>query len=113
MSGIANTLRLALRLLSRDWRAGELTVLIAALVLSAASVGSVGFFTDRVKAALTSQANLLLGADLMVSGDRPLPPELAREAQARGLATVSAIRFNSMVQQAGGGAEDAVLSDVK
>ena len=108
-----STIRLALRMLSRDWRAGELTVLIAALVLSAASVGSVGFFTDRVKAALTTQANLLLGADLMVSGDRPLPPEFAREAQARGLAAVAAIRFNSMVQQTEGRAEDAVLSDVK
>ena len=54
-----NTLRLALRLLRRDWRAGELRVLIAALVLAVASVGTVGFFTDRVKGALTRQANLL------------------------------------------------------
>jgi putative ABC transport system permease protein len=108
-----NTIRLALRMLSRDWRAGELSVLIAALVLAAASVGSVGFFTDRVKGALTTQANLLLGADLMVSADRPLPPEFTREAQARGLSTVPAIRFNSMVQQAEGRAEDAVLADVK
>ncbi len=46
-----NTLRLALRMLRRDWRAGELTVLIAALVLAAASVGTVGFFADRVKGA--------------------------------------------------------------
>jgi putative ABC transport system permease protein len=108
-----NTIRLALRMLARDWRAGELSVLIAALVLSAASVGSVGFFTDRVKGALTTQANLLLGADLMVSADRPLPPEFTREAQARGLSAVPAIRFNSMVQEAAGRAEDAVLADVK
>ena len=113
MSGIANTLRLALRLLSRDWRAGELTVLIAALVLAAASVGTVGFFTDRVKGALASQANLLLGADLMVSADRPLQPELEHEAQAHGLATVNAIRFNSMVQRAEGKSNDAILTDLK
>lgn len=106
-----NTLRLALRMLSRDWRAGELSVLIAALVLAAASVGTVGFFADRVKGALTGQANLLLGADLMVTADRPLPPDYAREAAARGLATVPVIRFNSMVQAAGG--TDAVLADVK
>ena len=47
-----NTLRLALRMLSRDWRAGELTVLIAAMVLAVASIGTVGFFADRVKGAL-------------------------------------------------------------
>src|SRR5215469_1104141 len=113
MNGFANTFRLALRLLSRDWRSGELTVLIAALVLAAASVGTVGFFADRVKGALTSQANLLLGADLMVSGDRPLPPTFETEARARGLSVVPAIRFNSMVQQTASATSDAVLTDVK
>src|SRR5438552_3234395 len=105
-----NTIRLALRMLRRDWRAGELSVLIAALVLAAASAGTVGFFADRVKGALSSQANVLLGADLMVSADRVLPADFAREAQARGLATVPVVRFNSMVQAQGG---DAVLADVK
>ena len=80
-----NTLRLALRMLRRDWRAGELRVLIAALVLAVASVGTVGFFTDRVKGALTRQANLLLGGDLLLSGDRPLPDSYADEARRRGL----------------------------
>jgi putative ABC transport system permease protein len=109
-----NTVRLAWRMLGRDWHAGELRVLIAALVLAVASVGTVGFFTDRVKGALTRQANLLLGGDLLLSGDRPLPEDYAQQAVARGLAVVPAIKFNSMVQQsqanAGG---DAVLADVK
>ena len=43
-----NTLRLALRLVARDWRAGELRVLIAAIFLAVASVGTVAFFADRV-----------------------------------------------------------------
>ena len=68
-----NTLKLAWRMLSRDWRAGELTILIAAMVLAVASIGTVGFFADRVKGALGKQANLLLGADILISGDRPLP----------------------------------------
>jgi putative ABC transport system permease protein len=109
-----NTLPLALRMLSRDWRAGELTVLIAALSLAVASVGTVEFFADRVKTALTRQANLLLGADVLVTGDRPLPPAFTAEAQRRGLATTPVVKFNSMVQRAGGRtAEGAVLADVK
>src|SRR5438034_6590813 len=107
-----NTLRLALRMLGRDWHAGELRVLIAALVLAVASVGTVGFFTDRVKVALTRQANLLLGADLLLSADRPLPDDYAREARSRGLAVVPTIKFNSMVQRAADSAT-AVLADVK
>jgi putative ABC transport system permease protein len=110
-----NTLRLALRLLRRDWRAGELRVLVAALILAVGSVGTVGFFADRVKGALTTQANLLLGADIMVSGDRPLPPQIAETATQRGLVTTPVIRFNSMVPPpANAPAEaSAVLSDVK
>jgi putative ABC transport system permease protein len=109
-----NTLRLALRMLRRDWRSGELRVLIAALVLAVASVGTVGFFADRVKGALTTQANLLLGGDLLISGDRPLPDRLAAEARVRGLATTPVIRFNSMVQSAGAATGSrAVLTDVK
>ena len=107
------TLQLALRLVGRDWRAGELRVLIAAVFLAVASVGTVGFFADRVRAGLAQQANMLLGADLMISGDRPLPALFADEARRRDLATSAAIRFNSMVQPADGTASNAVLTDVK
>src|SRR5215216_2931213 len=108
-----STLRLALRLLGRDWRAGELRVLIAALVLAVASVGTVGFFADRVKLGLSEQANLLLGADLMIAGDRALPDAYATEAQRHGLATSPVIRFNSMVQMATASSTTPVLADVK
>ena len=109
------TVALALRLLRRDWRAGELRVLVAALVLAVGSVGTVGFFADRVKNALTSQANLLLGADAMISGDRALPAAFEATARARGLATTPVIRFNSMVPPPASAPADApaVLTDVK
>ena len=107
------TIRLALRLIARDWRAGELRVLIAAIVLAVASVGTVAFFAERVKGGLALQANLLLGADLMVSGDHPLPQDYADEAKTLGLAISPAIRFNSMVQQAQVPNANAVLADVK
>ncbi len=107
------TFRLALRLAARDWRAGELRVLIVAIMLAVASVGTVAFFADRVKQGLARQANLLLGADLMVSGDHPLPDVYASEAKALGLATSPAIRFNSMIAQADVKDANAVLTDVK
>jgi putative ABC transport system permease protein len=108
-----STLMLALRLLRRDWRARELSVLAAALLLAVASIGTVGIFADRVKASLTVEADKLMGADLLVSGDRPLPPRYAEEAHARGLVTTPAIRFNSMVEAAGRETGPAVLADVK
>ena len=107
-----NTLRLAFRMLSRDWRAGELTILIAAMVLAVASIGTVGFFADRVKGALGKQANLLLGADVLISGDRPLPDRFEAEATRRGLTSTPVLRFNSMVRREGGDNEVCIPLDL-
>ena len=64
-------LRQALRMLARDWRAGELRVLGMALVVAVASVTSVAFFADRVSLALVRDAHQLLGADLVLVSDHP------------------------------------------
>ncbi|MBC7781529.1 MAG: FtsX-like permease family protein, partial [Proteobacteria bacterium] len=91
-----SALRLAARMLARDWRAGELRVLVAALVIAIAAVTSVGFFSDRVRLALLEQANALLGADLIVIADRPLDPAFVAEAVRLGLAHATVLRFPSM-----------------
>ena len=100
---------LALRLLARDWRAGELTLVAVAVVVAVASVTTVGFFADRVHQALSRQANQLLGADLVISGDRALDASFAAEAERRGLKVARMLRFPSMT--AGGGQN--VLAEVK
>ena len=70
-------------MLARDWRAGELRVLAAALVIAVASVTSVGFFADRVGQALVRDAHQLLGADLVLVADHPLARETRAAARAR------------------------------
>lgn len=91
-------LRLASRLLLRDWRAGEIRVLFAALALAVASLTAVGFFTDRVQQALSREANALLAGDLALTSDHAIAPELAVEAGRRGLATADTAVFLSMVR---------------
>lgn len=93
---------LSLRLLLRDLRAGELTALMLALVVAVASVASVGFITDRVRLALDLNAHELLGADLQIQADRPLPAELRAEAVARGLRVSEGVAFMSMARTPGG-----------
>ncbi|MFN7087554.1 MAG: ABC transporter permease, partial [Burkholderiales bacterium] len=100
---------LAWRLLVRDGRAGELLLIGVALVIAVASVTTIGFFTDRVHRALNRQANQLLGADLVVAADRPLPVELETEAVRRGLAVTRVMRFPSMAVRG----ESNVLASVK
>ena len=104
-----NTFALALRMLRREWRAGELRVLAAALVIAVASVTSVGFFTDRVGRALAQQANMLLGADLALISDHPLDAGFEREALRRGLQTAHTLSFPSMVLRG----ERAQLAEIK
>ncbi len=104
-----NSFTLSLRMLRREWRAGELRVLAAALVIAVASVTSVGFFTDRVGRALARQANILLGADLAVISDHPLDAGFEREALRRGLQTARTLSFPSMVLHG----ERAQLAEIK
>ena len=91
------TLRMALRLLKRDWRAGELRLLAAALVIAVGSVTAVGYFTDRVERALAYQASEVLAADLVIEwSDRPADA-LAQAARQTGLRTARLIDFPSVV----------------
>ena len=102
-------LMVALRLLWRDWRAGEVTLLAAAIVIAVGSLTTVSFFTDRVQLALTQQSNQLLGADLSIVSDRPFAAEFAATAQTRGLAVTRALRFPSMASAGG----ESLLTDIK
>ena len=62
----------SLRMTLRDWRAGELRLLAAALVVAVAAVTSVGFLVDRIRLGLERDATQLLGADLVLSSDTPI-----------------------------------------
>jgi len=90
-------LSLALRLLGRDWRAGEVLVLLGALVVAVAAMSAVTFFTDRVRAAVGQQAGEALAADLRIESINPLPPELTSAAERHGLAVADVVSFRSVV----------------
>jgi putative ABC transport system permease protein len=91
-------LKLALRMLMRDWRAGELRILALSLVVAVASVTSVGFFGDRVRQALVRDAHQLLGADMVLVGDYPWNTAIRDEAVKRGLAVADVANFISMTR---------------
>jgi len=90
-------LRFALLALARDWRSGELAVLVAALVVAVTALTGVGFFTDRVGQAVEQRAAEVLAADLRLQA--PDPPAAAYEslAAARGVAVARTVSFPSVV----------------
>ncbi|MDX1514012.1 MAG: FtsX-like permease family protein [Gammaproteobacteria bacterium] len=92
-----NAIRLALRFLKREWRAGELGVVVAALVVAVGSITAVGFFTDRMSRAMEIGATELLAADMLVLSTDPIGSEFADEARSRGLSSARTVSFRSVV----------------
>jgi len=90
-------LRLALRNLVRDFKSGEIAVLLIALSLAVASLTAVGFFTSRVARAVTQQAGEVLAADLRLESARPIDESYDREAARRGLAVARILSMPSVV----------------
>ncbi|WP_043116430.1 hypothetical protein, partial [Pseudacidovorax intermedius] len=68
-----DALFLGWRTLRRDLRAGELRLLIVAVLLAVAALTAVGFFADRLKGGLARDARQLLGGDAVLVTDNPPP----------------------------------------
>ena len=112
-TSLGNTLRLSMRMLARDWRAGELRVLALALLVAVASVTSVSFFADRVRQGLAREAHQLLGGDLLMVGDQPWQAAMSDEMARRGLAAAQSINFVSMAQSVGPAPGSGAGTEVK
>ncbi len=94
----------------RDWRAGDLRLLAAAVALAVAALSAVGFVADRLNAGLQRDARALMGGDAVVSADRATPPDLAAKARAMGLTVSETLAFPTMgrAEDAAGGASKLV-----
>jgi putative ABC transport system permease protein len=90
-------LRFALLALARDWKSGELGVLMLALVVAVSALTAVGFFTNRVSQAVAAQAAEVLAADLRLRSSEPIAEIYATEAQRRGVRTANAMALVSVV----------------
>eukprot|EP00825_Cyclidium_porcatum_P046088 TRINITY_DN7166_c0_g1_i1.p1 TRINITY_DN7166_c0_g1~~TRINITY_DN7166_c0_g1_i1.p1 ORF type:complete len:208 (+),score=28.40 TRINITY_DN7166_c0_g1_i1:304-927(+) len=100
---------LAWRLLGRELRSGELRLIFAALAVAVAAVTAVGFFADRVRQGLQREARQMMGGDLVLISDHPLPDAYLAEVRQRGLQLAETLVFPSMVIGQG----QAQLADIK
>jgi len=90
-------LRFALRAFRRDLRAGELSILLAAIIVAVTAMTAVGFFTDRVGRAMQDQASQVLAADLVLRSAAPISAEYLRDAAALGLESAETLAFPTVV----------------
>ena len=87
----------ATKMLMRDWRGGELGVLVMALVLAVGVVSGISAFTTRLQNALEQGSHRFLAADSVVTSGRELPQAWLQEADTRGLQHALTLLFPSMV----------------
>ena len=90
-------LRFAPRLLWREWKGGELTVLLLALLIAIASHTAIGHFTDRISRAMEINANNIIGGDLVLSSSRQIRSEVSDQARQLGLETAEVQRFITVI----------------
>jgi putative ABC transport system permease protein len=90
-------LSLALRSLAREWRSGELGVLLLALSVAVAALTGVGFLVSRISTAVSLQASEVLAADVRLGSPQPVNGQYFAEAKRRGLSTASSTAVLSVV----------------
>lgn len=88
---------LALRLVLRDWRSGELRILVAALTIAVAAVTAISLLGDRLTRTMSLQAAQFLGADLSVRGYDEPSSEWGEYAAGLGLKSSRVAEFSSVL----------------
>ncbi|MFD1218457.1 MULTISPECIES: ABC transporter permease [Microbulbifer] len=88
---------LPLRLLSRDWRGGELALIATALVLAVSCVTAIAHFSDRLTRAMHIQSQSFLAAERVLKSSKEVPQEWLDKADALGLQRAKTVTFASML----------------
>ncbi|MGZ8225886.1 MAG: ABC transporter permease, partial [Methylococcaceae bacterium] len=100
---------LALRLLWRDSRSGELTILILALIIAVTSSSAIALFADRLQRTMTLQTAEFLAADLAISSSAPIPDDWLVKATELNLRQARTTEFSSVLIEH----EELLLASIK
>ncbi|MEM8563506.1 MAG: FtsX-like permease family protein [Pseudomonadota bacterium] len=87
----------ATKMLARDWRGGELGVLLLALILAVGVVSGISAFATRLQSALVQESHRFLAADLVARSSRSMPQVWLEEADQRVIDRATTLTFPSMV----------------
>jgi putative ABC transport system permease protein len=86
-----------IKLLWRDWKGGQLNLVVSALVLAVMVVTAVSLFADRVERGLNQQISSFLASDLTVRGGIEISDDYRAKASELNLQTADLALFRSMV----------------
>ena len=88
---------------AREWRAGELHVLVFSLALAVAMVAGISLFTDRLTLRLVGESTQFLAADTVLESREVLDQSEWRPKLSGDIATAQVLAFATMIQSKGDG----------
>lgn len=100
---------LPLRMLWRDSRAGELTILFLALLIAVTSSTAITLFSDRLERTMTDQAAEFMAADLAITSHAPVPESWLEKAKQLNLSQSQTAEFSSVLIEH----DELLLSGIK
>jgi putative ABC transport system permease protein len=104
-----NRTGLAFRLLWRDSRSGELTILFLALLIAVTSSTAIAIFSDRLERTMTNQTAEFLAADMVISSHANIPESWLEKARQLKLGLAQTAEFSSVLIEH----DDLLLAAVK
>jgi putative ABC transport system permease protein len=90
---------LALKLLIRDGRSGELTILVLALIIAVTSSTAISLFADRLHRTMSTQAAEFLAADLVITSPALIPELWTKEASKLKLNHARTAEFSTVLME--------------
>ncbi|QSX39528.1 ABC transporter permease [Shewanella cyperi] len=90
-------LTLALRLLRRELRQGQLLLIVLAIALAVLAVTGLARVSERLQLAINGQASRFIAADRIIESPQPIAETILALADKLQLRRVDSLQFNSMV----------------
>ena len=90
-------LKMAFRTFRRDWKAGEVRVLLFALMIAVMAMVAIGSITDRVHRAMGEQSSEFLGADYTFESPRKISQEWIDRGLESGLEITTSQSFATVI----------------
>jgi len=97
MNSAPSLAAIAWRIFKRDWKRGELLVLLFSMGMAMASVSVIYLIIDRIEGATASEVSDLLGADLVITSPKEIAPEWLQQAKDFKLESARSIEFSSVL----------------
>lgn len=89
--------KLALKLFSREFRRGELTVISAAIALAVLTVLTLSMVTERIGQSIAQKSSAFIAADRVLASDHVLDTAFITKAQSQNLKTAQMVYFDTML----------------